>query len=205
MADEYNKVIEDTYQYIQNFAEFFAGGTPYVDDLIQETILVVMKLGEDVVMDKHKEGYLKGYTYYVMWRSWRSSSSPFFRNIRRFEYLKVDTAQSSDEMRCDDSERLRILQGAKRLEQKLSKSYHVQPHEETHAQTFDVFKEYQKVCQFLSEEGTPEQLSLFRCVMSEGSVDKAHKIVQEVSPNVNYQAVAGRMRKIKRKIQDDYL
>ena len=179
MVKTYDSVILEIYEHINNFADFFAGKTPYKDDLIQETILVVLEMDRDRIMLRDDIKNLKGFVYFIMFNSINSSTSPFYKKIKKFNHLS-----NSNELDC----------AAIGLMSRPDLTNDFAP--------YNCLEAYNTICKFLTEKGTAEELSLFKCLVSEGTAVAVHKEVVEVNPEVSYHTINKRIRKMKKKIQD---
>jgi len=182
MNTEYDKIILSTYKHIGNFANFFAGGSAYVDDLIQETIIVVLEMDKERVIEKHHEKRLKGYVYGIMFRSFNSVTSPFYTKIKKFNYLAI--AEGLEEAALGMMDRPDFIDDWT---------------------PYKCLETYNTICTFLTKEGTAEDLSLFKSLISEGTSVGVHKEIIEINPNVSYHTINKRIRNMKKKIQDGNL
>ena len=202
MVKTYDSIILECYEHINNWADFFAGDTPYRDDLIQETILVVLEMDRDRVTDRGDIKNLKGFVYFIMYNSINSSTSPFYKKIKKFNR----TTNTAADQNHGDSAWKNVYNNQDNYLELISRHYelnskHVLPVSKGY-RDYHSMDRYNEVLKFLSNKGTPEEVSLFKCLVSEGSVVNVHKAVQETNPDVSYQAIAQRVRTMKNKIQD---
>ena len=196
MVKTYDSVILEIYEHINNFADFFAGKTPYKDDLIQETILVVLEMDRDRIMLRDDIKNLKGFVYFIMFNSINSSTSPFYKKIKKFNHSIKHINLDGTQLDSDGNTYFEM-----HLKKYNDEMEHLSPTSKGY-RDYETLEKYHEICKFLSEKGTAEELSLFKCLVSEGTAVAVHKEVVEVNPDVSYHTINKRIRKMKKKIQD---
>lgn len=175
----YEEIITDLYDFIGDYCEVLANGSRYKQDLVQECILVVLEMDRSDLLERHKMGYLKGYVVGIVYRSWRSSTSPFHLKIRDYGYRNMELENFSE-----------------------FASRFVFAHE--NKESFTTYDKYKSVCKWLYENKPIEEFGLFVEYFKQGTIKGLHNEVNSSIHPMSYSTVGNMIRDIKKEILDAY-
>lgn len=76
-------------QKIYTYAKKTCGGDDFLNDLVQELYLYLYDKDEAFIIDLSNKGALLFYSYRIMYYSWNSPTSPFYRKFRNTNFNQL--------------------------------------------------------------------------------------------------------------------
>ena len=86
---DYDKAIEELYPHVEYYCKAIASGDPLCDDLIQETMLVVMEKPKDIIKGIIKQGNLNYYACTIARLNYNSVTSRVHYKYRKRKILEL--------------------------------------------------------------------------------------------------------------------